>query len=68
MPFPFLGHVLTTYKIDYWEVLKGPFAKYGIGIGLLYALRKWCAGGVNQDLRHMASRVVIITVSPTLQS
>jgi hypothetical protein len=66
MPFAFLRHVLTTYKLDYWELLKGPLAKYGIGIGLLYALRTWCAGGVNQDGRHMASRVVIITVRAQL--
>src|SRR5947207_13064629 len=62
MPFGVLGHLLTEYRIDDWEVVKGPLKRYGIWIALLYGLRRWCAGGTNHSLRHMASKVVIITV------
>jgi hypothetical protein len=62
MPFPFLGHVLTEYKFTHWDLLRGLLTKYGIGIGVLYGLRTWCAGGKNYDLRQMASRVVVVTV------
>jgi hypothetical protein len=68
MPFGILGHVLTEYRIDDWEVIKGPLKRYGIWIVLLYALRRWCAGGTNQSLRHMASRVVLVTVVRLIES
>jgi hypothetical protein len=62
MPFGILGHVLTEYKLDHWQVARRLLTKYGIWIGLAYGLRKWSAGGSNQHLRQMASRVVIVTV------
>jgi hypothetical protein len=67
MPFGILGHLVAEYKSDHWDVAKSLFTKYGIGIGVVYGLRRWCAGGTNQDLRNMASRVVIVTVKPSFQ-
>jgi len=62
MPFGILTHVLTEYRLDHWDVLKHVLARYGIPIALIYGLRRWCAGGTNQSLRQMASKVVLITV------
>lgn len=62
MPFGMLGQIITKYRLDDLGLLKGVLKRYGIWIGLIYGLRRWCAGGKNESLRFMASRVVIITV------
>lgn len=66
MPFGILNHVLTNYEGNPWDLVKDIFWKYAIWILPVYALRRWCAGGTNQTLRRMASRVVIVTVPPTV--
>ena len=63
MPFGIVSHFLTRYPVNDWSVYRGPLIRYGVGLLVLYGLRKWCAGGTNQSLRRMASRVVIVTVS-----
>ena len=66
MPFGILSHILTEYRLHHWDVLKHMLMRYGIPVALIYGLRRWCAGGTNQSLRHMASKVVLITVPPVL--
>ena len=63
MPFGIVSHFLTRYPVNDWPVYRGPLIRYGVGLLILYGLRKWCAGGTNQSLRRMASRVVIVTVN-----
>jgi len=62
MPFGILSHLLTEYRLSRWDVLKSLLTKYGIPIALIYGLRRWCAGGSNYSMRHMASKVVLVTV------
>jgi len=63
MPFGIINHVLTKYPVNDWFIYRGTLIRYGIGLLVLYGLRRWCAGGRNQALRRMASRVVIVTVN-----
>jgi hypothetical protein len=65
MPVGIIDYVLSTYTADDLSTLyKGPLLRYAIGALVLYALRRWSAGGTNQTLRQMASRVVLVTVPP----
>jgi hypothetical protein len=64
MPLGVIGHVLSKFQLEHWEVLKVFLKRYGIWIGLTYGLRRWCAGATNQSLRQMAAKVVIVTVRP----
>jgi hypothetical protein len=65
MPIGIIGHLVKRYDLDQWDVISPLLMRYGIPIGILYLLRKWCAGGTNTSLRHMASKVVIVTVLPS---
>jgi hypothetical protein len=65
MPIGILGHLVKNYDLDQWDVVKPLLGKFGIPLGAVYLLRKWCAGGTNTSLRHMASKVVIVTVLPS---
>jgi hypothetical protein len=62
MPFEIISHLLAKHPVNDWTVYRGPLIRYGIALLVLYGIRKWCAGGTNQSLRRMASRVVIVTV------
>jgi hypothetical protein len=64
MPFGILDYVLSTYTADGVSLYKAPLLRYAIAALVLYALRRWSAGGTNQTLRQMAARVVLVTVPP----
>jgi len=69
MPFGILNYVFTKYRFDDWDTIKGIIWPYGIGIAVIYGIRRWSAGGTNQSLRNLASKVILITVlSKTCQN